>query len=223
MLIPNLAKIAYLHNSKKNEIGYILSNGPSLQNENLSKLKGKENIITLNASPLMEEKYGFHSSYYCLTDPRFLEVEQKRKIALNKLKDKQCYSFCRENLEEILSFEGVKPLYLKSLGRDGFSKNLIKGFYFGATTSMLAIQLAYWLGLKEVYILGLDLDYLTRGYIRFYDEKVKQVTDLLVSVQIFNISNAANIFEQEGRKLYITNPSSWATPYVDYKSFDLSF
>lgn len=41
MLIPNLAKIAYLHNSKKNEIGYILSNGPSLQNENLSKLKGK--------------------------------------------------------------------------------------------------------------------------------------------------------------------------------------
>lgn len=217
MLITNKVKLLSLSNSRKGEVGYILANGPSLAQENLDILRKRENIITLNASPLLEEEHGFHSDYYCLTDPRFLEIEEKKDIALKKLRDDNCISLCRDIMSEHLDFEGVNPIYVNSLGRDGFSKNLIKGFYFGATTTMLAVQLAYWIGLREVYILGLDLNYLSKSYGRFYREDRTQVTDLLVSVQIRNLAFAAKCFENEERKLYITNKNSWASCYLECK------
>lgn len=218
MLIANKAKMLSISNSRKGEVGYVLANGPSLARENLDILSKRKNIITLNASPLLEDKHGFHSDFYCLTDPRFLEVEEKKEIALKKLRDANCISVCRDIMSEHLTFEGVNPIYLNSIGRDGFSKNLIKGFYFGATTTMLAVQLAYWIGLREVYILGLDLNYLSRSYGRFYREDKTQVTDLLVSVQVRNLAFAAKCFEDDGRKLYITNKNSWASSYLEYKS-----
>ncbi len=220
MLIVDKAKLLSLYNSKKGQRGYILANGPSLLNEDLHKLNNKSNIITLNASSALEDKYKFHSEYYCLTDPRFLEIEEKRNIAFHKLKDMNSTCLCRDILKDNLSFEGFNPIYLNSIGRDGFSRNLLNGFYFGATTTMLAVQLAYWIGLREVFILGLDLDYLSSSYSRFYHEENTQVTDLLVSVQIRNLSLASRVFTEENRSIYLTNMKSWASSYMRCKDLE---
>ena len=125
-----------------------------------------------------------------------------------------------KEIDEDLSFEGFNPIYLNSIGRDGFSRNLLNGFYFGATTTMLAVQLAYWIGLREVFILGLDLDYLSSSYSRFYHEENTQVTDLLVSVQIRNLSLASRVFTEENRSIYLTNMKSWASSYMRCKDLE---
>ena len=96
----------------------------------------------------------------------------------------------------------------------------MNGFYFGATTTMLAVQLAYWIGLREVFILGLDLDYLSSSYSRFYHEENTQVTDLLVSVQIRNLSLASRVFTEENRSIYLTNMKSWASSYMRCKDLE---
>jgi KDO transferase-3 len=51
----------------------------------------------------------------------------------------------------------------------GFSKNLEKGVFPGATVVFPAIQIAYYMGYRRVFILGMDLG-AKAGQIRFYDE-----------------------------------------------------
>lgn len=217
MLLSKI-KLAKLFNSRSGEDGYIIANGPSLKNENLEILKDKRNCISINASPLLEDSYGYNSEFYCLTDPRFFLIDEKRDIAINKISKPGTLTLCRDILETSIPENLRKEVvYLPSLGRDGFSKNLLRGFFFGSSTTMLALQLAYWLGLKNVYLLGLDLDYLSARYCRFYDEKEIQENDLLVSVQLHNFELANKVFEMDGRKLFVTNPQSWARLYIQHR------
>lgn len=44
-------------------------------------------------------------------------------------------------------------------GKFGFSRNLVWGMHGGWTVIHLSLQLAYWLGASEVYLMGLDWSY----------------------------------------------------------------
>lgn len=218
-------KLFRMRNSLSGNRVFILGNGPSIKNHNLNLLKG-EYTIGVNASPLLEEKYGFQAKYYCLSDPRFLANETKKEIAFKKFNSK-CYVFCRDNFKTLISQSNniykADFFFLPSRGRDGFSRNLLSGFYFGCSTTYLAIQLAFHLGFKDTYILGLDLNYGFGKYERFYFETSPQETDYLCSVQLWNYLLARKSFEAVGRKLWLCNKESWATPYIPYENFNNLF
>lgn len=218
-------KLCKLHNLEKGKRCFILANGPSINSHNLSLLKN-EIVISINASPILENKFNFKSKYYCLSDPRFLEVQHKKEIFLKKMDDDTTI-FCRENFYDVLTDNNIDPskiIFLNSRGRDGFSKNLHKGFFFGSSTTHMALQLAYWLGCKEVYILGLDLIYPSnsKSY-RFYKEDITQTYDYLVSIQLHNYIEAKTIFNTENKHIYICNKKSWALPYIEYKNYEETF
>ncbi len=207
---------------------FILANGPSILQHNLSLIKN-DVVISLNASPMLEEKFCFSAGYYCLSDPRFFEDEKKRIIAESKIKDASVL-IARDNILDAINNYSIeipnlkKAVFLNPIGRDGFSKNLCKGYYIGASTTYLAVQLAYWMGCAEVYILGLDLQYqFGEDKYRFYSEAVTQEFDYLASVQLNGLCLASESFKQSGRKLCICNTESWATPYLDYVNFDKLF
>ena len=113
--------------------------------------------------------------------------------------------------------------YVKSLGRDGISLNLSKGFYFGSTTVMLAIQLAFYMGCKNIYLLGVDFNYIIleeKGEdIRFYKEDKAQEFDSLLSVQLKNIADSYNVLQKYGVNLYLCSKQSLLRPYIPYVSF----
>tara|TARA_R110002167_G_scaffold359957_1_gene577211 strand:- start:1805 stop:2491 length:687 start_codon:yes stop_codon:yes gene_type:complete len=197
---------------------YILANGPSLKSLDLSFLRG-ETVIGMNASALIEKKYGVVSKYYVVSDKRFMDVEEKKKIVTSDLCE-ETIRILRSDIEAVDS-DGLehRSIYVKPLERDGFSKNISNGFFYGCTTTMLALQLAYYIGAKNVYLLGCDLKY-PKESPRFYKEEKPQLSDSFVSVQIKNISESRQFFQSRGGDLFGCSQDSFLRSYLPYYSLD---
>lgn len=197
---------------------FILANGPSVIDEDLSLLKD-EVVIGMNASTMLESRFGFSSKYYVLSDARFLRATDKRAWACEKLSP-TAHRVVRADLrpEDDPALE-ARTTYIAPLSRDGFSRNLAGGYFYGCTTSMLAIQLAWHLGARDVYILGCDLRYPEENP-RFYSESEPQLEDAFTSVQLSNIVNAASLFERDGRQLVNCSSRSFLRPYLPFERFE---
>lgn len=211
-----------LLNCEKGKRCFILANGPSLREHNLALLK-KELVIGMNASTILEKEYYFFQKYYVLSDLRFLNNPLKRRIATSDLSPEtvrilrsDLYDYDDKSLKNI-------TYYVKSIGRDGFSDNISKGFYFGCSTTLLAIQLAATLGCDNIYILGLDLSNYINSKIRFYQEDIVQEYDLYISTQIFNICKAYNELCKKNIKIYHCNKKSLISPYLPFCCYDHLF
>jgi hypothetical protein len=209
---------AALRNQERGKRIFILANGPSLNDEDLAPLRD-EVVIGMNASTILEDRFDFISQYYVLSDARFINAPEKRAWAMEKLSAKT-QRVLRADLKPIddPSFEG-RTTYVNPLSRDGFSKNLSVGFYYGCTTTMLAIQLAWHLGAREVYLLGCDLRYPEENP-RFYAETTPQLEDAFTSVQLSNVVNAAITFENDGKRLVNCSPKSLLRPYLAFEQFE---
>jgi len=205
-------------NRFKGEDIYILANGPSIKDEDLSVLKSRVSI-GINASPLLEKKFGFESQYYTVSDTRFITHPEKYKMATDMLGAKAVRVF-REELKPFDSKEFKnRTFYVESLGKDGFSSDLSKGFYFGASTTMLAVQLAAYLGASKIYLLGVDLKYDGESP-RFYSEEDVQEYDHFTSTQIKNIRNSYLKLKKNGVKLFNCSKSSLLRSYIPYIDFN---
>ena len=196
---------------------FILGNGPSVREERLDRLDG-ELVIGMNASTILEEEHGFRSSYYTVSDRRFLAAEDRREWGTTRL-SQDTRRVVRADLRGVDDPAlAHRTTYVAPLARNGFSNDLSNGFFYGCTTTMLAIQLAWHLGCREVYLLGCDLRYAAESP-RFYDEHKPQVEDNFTSVQIHNIVNAARIFEDDGGLVAGCSARSFLRPYLPYRSF----
>ncbi|MGE8066727.1 6-hydroxymethylpterin diphosphokinase MptE-like protein [Pseudomonas sp. NPDC089569] len=207
-----------LKNKEAGRRAFILANGPSIAKEDLSILKN-ELTIGMNASTLLESAHGFHSDYYVLSDTRFITHPEKRQLATTALHP-ETIRILRSELKAVDHNALANPTYyIPALQRDGFSRNLHAGYFFGCTTTMLAIQLAYYLGVSEIYLLGCDLRYQEESP-RFYRETNPQLEDSFTSVQIWNIVNAGEQLEIEGKKLVNCSEISFLRPYIEYVPFE---
>jgi hypothetical protein len=202
----------------RGETVFVLGNGPSIREHDLHRLHGRR-VIGMNASPLLDREFGFESDYYVVSDARFLAHQEKRKLAVD-LPSRRTKRVFREELRSVDSHELVPvTYYVRSLGKNGFSEDLWRGFYFGCTTSMLAIQLAYHLGAAKIALLGNDLRY-PKGQPRFYHESAPQTQDPFLSIQIWNIRNAFVELRRLGVELCICTRSTNLVPYVPFVPFE---
>jgi hypothetical protein len=212
-----MANIKELKNAEKNKDIYILGNGQSIKKEDLSVLKNKVSI-GMNANCLLEKEFGFISQYYCVSDARFLKHSEKFKMATQEL-DKNTKRIFRSELIQYDDKDLInQTYYIDSLGKNGFSFDLKKGFYFGCTTTMLAIQLAVYLGAKRIFILGNDLKYIGENP-RFYAESTAQEYDKFTGIQIWNIRNAYLELQKVGIEVYNCSQDSLLMPYLPYREF----
>jgi hypothetical protein len=110
---------------------------------------------------------------------------------------------------------------VKARGKNGFSDDLKRGFYFGCTTSMLAIQLAYYAGSSQIVLLGNDFRY-PRSQPRFYHESNPQPPDPFLSVQLWNVRLACRELAARGVAMFLCTRDSNLAPYVPYRDFSLT-
>ena len=221
LINPLINRPSALRNREAGRRLFILANGPSVLQHDLSLLKG-ELVVGMNASTMLEEKYGFESKYYVLSDARFINSPEKRCWATEKLAN-VTHRVLRSDLRPLDDPAlGNRTTYVTPLSRDGFSRNLAAGFHYGCTTTMLAIQLAWHLGAREVYLLGCDLRY-PQEHPRFYEETAPQLEDAFTSIQISNIVRAAAVFEEGGGRLVNCSDRSFLRPYLTYESFENIF
>ena len=192
----------------------ILGNGPSLNDVDFSKFNNPI-IIGLNSSILITKEKQIKNDFYVLTDTRF--VSNKEKINhLNNFLERDIPLVIRAELVDLIPNDFEKNTYLiRSLGRDGFSFDLRKGFYFGCTTVMLALQLAVYIGGKNIYLCGVDLFY-NKEKLRFYKESIPSEVDNFSCVQIHNIRSAFKQLKEKNVNVYLCSLNSLLRPYIPY-------
>lgn len=156
----SLDSILSLQNAYACKRGFIVATGPSLAYRNMSFLKD-EITITMNLGPLMFDQWGFQPTFHLAADkyvyPQFREVFEKtikdtptKKLVITSA----CETFPEELRDENTFFIPLKhPQEIIN-----FSKDPIRdGFWRGKTVAYDALQFAYFLGLSEVYLLGMDM------------------------------------------------------------------
>ena len=147
-----------LKNKHANQRCFIVGNGPSINLMDLSYLKN-EFVIGTNYSFFKKE---IESTYICISDTyRMKELELYEK----DLVDKTIFyaSHIGPTLETIPQSLSLRTIPLNVLdNKIEFSWNIKNGVYCNkkmASVVFPAIQVAVYLGSKEVYLIGVDQDY----------------------------------------------------------------
>lgn len=178
---------------------HILGNGPSIAGVDLSLLYS-ETVIGVNASPLLHDKLGRSTDYYCVSDRRFFERENIDEIL--KLSE-QSFRVFAGYCSGLSTAKDVN--YVKICGGDGVSDDIHKGFYHGCSAVLFSSQLAMWLGFKNIYLYGCEFNY-SNG--RFYDEARPMPFDKNTYPRILkNFKLLEKILSSRGGSLNVVGPS----------------
>jgi hypothetical protein len=152
----NERRLASLRNREAGKRIFILGNGPSLNRTDVDRLAG-ETCIASNAIFLMFERKKFRPAYYTIED--YLVAEDRRAEAAAL---KGCWKLFPEDVRRFIPPDD-QTIYLNFLRQyDGFPKfsdQFLRRVYWGGTVTFMNIQLAYYLGAKNIYLVGFDHNY----------------------------------------------------------------
>jgi hypothetical protein len=223
-----IKKIKKYHNEHLGKRCFVIGNGPSLQNTDMSKLRN-EYTFGLNRIYLMFKDLGFSTSYF---------------VSINDLVIEQSAADIQTlNIPKFISWRSrkwVKPqddlffLYTTYTGPK-FAKNAAGRLWEGATVTYVALQLAYYFGFSEVILIGVDHSFSTKGKPNatitsqgddpnhfnpnYFGKGFRwQLPDLETSEIAYSMARHA--FEEDGRKVIDATVDGKLTvfPKVDYSS-----
>lgn len=157
--IDRLGKLKDIH---KGQRCFIIGNGPSLKNMDLSTLKD-EFTFGMNRIYLMFPELGFTTSYYLCVNS--LVVEQCAEDIRN-LKMPRFISWRSRNLillENQSKFDPDLVFLHTTYTGPRFAEDARGRIWEGATVTNVALQLAYHMGFSQSILIGVDHNYTTQG------------------------------------------------------------
>ncbi len=155
--VENNQKLLKYKNIHKGKRCFIVANGPSLKNTDLSLLKD-EITIGMNRIYLIEAVNNFRPSYIASVDiPSQLAQFTKEYNDINYIR------FFNWNYKR--HFEDQESLmFVKGRFNPAFSKDIIKkGVGNSKSVTYTCLHLAYFMGFEEVVLIGKDHSYNTTG------------------------------------------------------------
>jgi hypothetical protein len=163
----NLLRLRRLHNIYLGRRCFIIANGPSLAQTDLRSL-ASEITIGSNGLFLMFDKMGYLPTLYTVQDYLVAEgfAEQINKIrGTTKLFPREL-AYCLPPDSDTIylnllpdSYQRYIDKHMNENFRPKFSERLDKAAYDGCTVTYLNLQLAYYIGCRKVYLVGLDHRY----------------------------------------------------------------
>jgi len=134
---------------------FIIGNGPSLKNTDLSLLKD-EVTFGMNRIYLLFDRVGFVTTYYVSVNDLVIEQSAHDIVSL------PCPKFISWRTRDLIDFTD-DMMFLHSRGEPMFYTDITKGMWEGATVTYVAMQIAYYLGFREVILIGVDHSFATQG------------------------------------------------------------
>jgi hypothetical protein len=199
-LTENEKQILSLKNAHQGKRAFLVGNGPSLNHCDLTKL---ENEITFGVNAIYLNKQNFHPRYYIVED---LAVAADRYQEINEY-DKPDFKFFGNYLDRYFLNQpkslmmNVRMNYVDTNRSffPNFSKNAAVRLWVGGTVSYLGMQLAYYMGINELYLIGFDHNYI--------------IPDSIIQdgVKFTSTENDPNHFDDG----YFGKGYSWHDPQVD--------
>jgi uncharacterized Rossmann fold enzyme len=149
-------RLAQLKDSHKGERCFIVGNGPSLKNTDLSRLKN-EFAIGMNRVFLASEELGFTPS--CLVCVNDLVVEQ----SVPEFNALQMPKFFSWRASKWLQMDDWMHFIYTTYTTPRFATDVRNRVWEGATVTNVCLQLAYHMGFSEVVLIGVDHSFATKG------------------------------------------------------------
>ncbi|QOG04123.1 6-hydroxymethylpterin diphosphokinase MptE-like protein [Flavobacterium sp. MDT1-60] len=155
----NEKKIQSFKDKHKGERCFIIGNGPSLNKLDLILVKN-EITFGVNGIYLNKEKMGFLPTYYVIED--YLIAEDRRS-EINALKVEAKFvptylDYCLTKDDNTVNFNGYLN-YSDKIFNPNFSNNCLRRIGVGGSVTFMCLQLAYYMGFEEVYMIGFDHNY----------------------------------------------------------------
>jgi hypothetical protein len=152
----SISRMRTFHNIHQGKRCFIIGNGPSLKQTDLSLLRN-EFTFGMNRLYMAFPELGFQSTYY---------------VAMNDLVIEQCAEdIAGLAIPKFLSWRGrkwVTPddrtqfIYSTYTG-PGFTTDMTGRVWESATVTYVAMQLAYYMGFSQVVLIGVDHNFITKG------------------------------------------------------------
>lgn len=141
-----------LRDRHKEERAVVVANGPSLNRMDLSFLR-REIVIGMNKIFLGFKTFGFYPRYYVAVNRKVIEQSADQIRAMN------CVKFISKRGANLLA-EDALTYHLSTQNPPArFCHDITNGLHEGWTVTYAALQIAYFLGFREVIIIGMDHRY----------------------------------------------------------------
>lgn len=134
----------------------LVANGPSLNLMALDFLKD-EVVIGMNKIFLGFRKFKFYPRYYVAVNKIVLAQSAE------KIKSMNCVKFVPTHSKQIISEDALTYHIETRNPQKRFSDDISVGVHEGWTVTYVALQIALFLGFKEVVIIGMDHHYAFSG------------------------------------------------------------
>ena len=153
----SLRRITALKDKHRGERCFIIGNGPSLKKTDLSLLRG-ETTFGLNRIYLLFDQLGFSTTYYVAVNRLVVEQCAHEIVSLPSTK------FISRHSHDLIDFTDTM-MFLQSRYDHGprFFTDITEGVWEGATVTFVALQIAYYLGIKKAILIGVDHSYEAKG------------------------------------------------------------
>ncbi len=207
LLTANDRRVAALKNIHRGRRCFIVGNGPSLLIGDLDKLKG-EIAFASNKIYLAFDETQWRPTYYSVIDALVAENNRStiNNLDLCKIFHEHVRSFIG-HAKDIVWLSGFSGSNSDRADEDGFSLDVLKGVYAGASVIYPQIQLAFYMGIREIYLIGLDFSF----------DVPKSTGRISASGEVVESQGEVNHFHPEYRK----PGETWTMPLLDvqYKAF----
>lgn len=152
----SIQRMGEMKDSHRGERCFILGNGPSLKNTDLSRLKN-ETTFGMNRVYMAFPEMGFPTTYYVSMND--LVIEQCARD-IEKLPMPRFLSW---RSRRFIQTPGEINFIFSTYTGPGFSKDICGRVWESATVTYVALQLAYHMGFSEVILIGVDHNFTTKG------------------------------------------------------------
>ncbi len=156
----SIARLGEWKDRCRGQRAFIIGNGPSLNQTDLSKLRG-EFTFGLNRIFLMFPTLGFQTS--CLVSVNDLVIEQSLSD-ITALSIPTFLSWRSHRFFPQSSAARVSPMFLYTTYESPiFQRDARRRMWEGATVTYVALQLAYFMGFQQVILIGVDHNFTSKG------------------------------------------------------------
>lgn len=187
---------------------FIIGLGPSLTCQDLEMLyQHQEMCISVNSIYKIFEQTNWRPTYYVTTEDSVMKYE--KDIVLNSMKGVTCFisdeyePFCREQHDDNIMVYHLGRQW-KDHGYIPFSEDFAQIAYNNGTVLYAALELAVYMGFKEIYLLGVDASGINGKYDiykHFYEEN--NPIGVCFSDQVYvSYVNAKRYADQHGINIY---------------------
>ncbi|PLX70669.1 MAG: hypothetical protein C0602_03930 [Denitrovibrio sp.] len=149
----NMQRLVSYKNKHKGERCFIIGNGPSLQMDDLDKIAG-ELCFASNKIYLAFESTIWRPTYLCVED---LLVSKQNSDILNEISIPKFLE--KETLKYLDGSEASIYEFKHDSDNKNFSRDITHGMVLGYSIVCSQIQMAYYMGFSEIYLLGVDFSF----------------------------------------------------------------